>query len=109
MSSMDIEHIRARFLILAAVNVFQPSEKPFLVERLKGRINAQQVEAVLDELLKENRAVEEKGQYRLTRHGSKAIIRGKGRRLRDIYRMKHLFEISQQRGGGDSWTTPRRP
>jgi predicted transcriptional regulator len=109
MSFIDIERIRARFLILETLNVFQPAEKTCLVERLKGRVNAQQVEAILDELVKENRAVEEKGRYRLTRHGYKTIIPGKGRKLRDVYRMKYLFEITQQRGGGDSRTTFRRP
>ena len=106
---VDIEHIRAKLLIAATINIFEPVSKSVLIEKLKNSIEITKIETILDELVKSDMVVKEKDYLRLTHYGYKAIIHGKGRKLRDIYRMKYLFEITQQRGGGDSRTTPRRP
>jgi predicted transcriptional regulator len=109
MASLDLEKVRTKLLVLVMINVHQPVDVPSLLKRLEQKINAEQIETILDELVQEDRVVEERGQYRLTRYGYKAIIPVRGRILRDVHRMKHLFEVTQQRGGGDSRTTLRRP
>lgn len=97
--STDLQMIRAKLLTLLTVNVFQPVDRALLVEYLKSSIDTQQIDCILDELIKENRVTKESDRYRLTYHGGKTIIPGKGRILRDIQRMKYLVKISKQRGG----------
>lgn len=99
MSVEDLEKIRAKLLTLAVVNVLQPVEKSLLAEQLKSRINAEQLDDILSELIKEKRVAKEKRRYRLTSRGMWSTIPGEGRVLRDIYRMKYLARGSRQRGG----------
>lgn len=97
--SPDLQRIRAKLLTLVAVNIFQPAESSLLVEQLKSHIDTEQIDSILDELVKEKRIIEEGSRYRLTYHGGKSIIPGKGRILRDIQRMEYLVQLSKQRGG----------
>jgi predicted transcriptional regulator len=105
----DLDNIRTKLLIVAAINVFQPIDMPSLADRLKNNIDEKQIKTIIDEFIRDGIIVEEKERFRVTKRGYKAILPGRGRELRDVYRMRYLFEITQQRGGGDSRTTLRRP
>jgi len=82
-----------------AINVFQPVERSFLVEQLEPEADTDQIDHILDELIKEKRVAVEKDHFRLTYRGIKSIIPGRGRILRDIQRMEYLVQLSKQRGG----------
>lgn len=97
--STDLQMVRDKLLTLLTINVFQPVERPLLVEHLKSSIDNQRMDCILDKLIKERRVTKEGDRYRLTYHGSKTIIPGKSRTLRDIQRMKYLVQISKERGG----------
>jgi hypothetical protein len=99
MSLEDLEKIRVKLLTLAVVNVLQPVEKSLLAEQLKSRIDAEQLDNILSELIKERRVAKEKKRYRLTSRGMRSTTPGKGRILRDIHRMKYLARSTRQRGG----------
>ena len=99
MSVEDLQKIRVKLLTLAMVNVLQPIEKSLLAEQLKSRINAEQLDDILSELVREKRVTKEKERYRLTSRGMRSIIPAEGRILRDVQRMKYLAQVTRQRGG----------
>ena len=99
MLSHNLQTLRSKILTLVAINVFQPVEKAFLIEQLESIVDTNQIDYIIDELIKEKRVAFEKDHFRLTHKGIKSIIPGKGRILRDIQRMEYLVQISKQRGG----------
>jgi len=99
MLSQNLQTLRSKILTLVAINVFQPVEKSFLIEQLQPEVDTDQIDYILDELIKEKRVAFEKNHFRLTYKGIKSIIPGRGRILRDIQRMEYLVQLSKQRGG----------
>lgn len=99
MSIPMLQRLRDKMFTLMTVNIFQPVEKSLLVDQLKSSIDTEQIDGILDELIKEKRVVKEGERYRLTFSYGKSIIPGRGRILRDVERMKYLARVTRQRGG----------
>ncbi len=99
MLSQNLQSLRSKILTMVAINVFQPVEKTFLIEQLQIEVNTDQIDHILDELIKEQRVALEKDHYRLTYKGIKSIVPGRGRILRDIQRMEYLTQLSSKGGG----------
>jgi len=95
----NVNVVRNKFAILEIINIVQPVRKRSLSKILKTGFTKRDVEITLKELIKEGRVVKESDTYRLTNYGLKTIIPGELRKLRDKYRMHHLYEIWKGRGG----------
>ena len=96
----DWDILRAKLVILLAINIFQPIELESLKRKLKPHIEPHQMDNVLKELIAQNKVAVEKNHYRLTYSGfTKSIVPNRGKFLRDNQRMEHLIQLTKQRGG----------
>ena len=99
-TDIELQRINNKLITLVTINIFQPVEREYLYNKLQSRIDNEQLNSILDELVLENRVVIERQHYRLTVLGYKSIIPNKGRILRDVNRMHYLADMKFRRGGG---------
>ena len=90
--------IKKKAITLFVINVFQPVTVETIHRKLQDEVSLPELQDLLFELNHEGKITEENKHYRLTSIGTKSIIPGKGRTMRDIHRMEYLIEYSKQRG-----------
>ncbi len=100
MSSVYDEYqVENRIKILMAINVLEPITKINLTESLVKIIDQENLSFILTELEDDGLIAIDNGYYRATRLGMSFNVSRRAKKLRDIYRMKHLLSTSKQRGG----------
>ncbi len=99
MTTPTLEVITAKYILLFAINIFQPCKKDMLEANLKKYLDSNSLNELLTQLLQEKRATREGDYFRLTLKGMNSIIPGKGRMLRDLQRMEYLSQFTIQGGG----------
>lgn len=89
---------KTKVTVLFIINIFQPTTLETIHRNMRYEISLPDLQDLLNELHNEGKITEENKHYRLTFIGSKSIIPGKGRTMRDTHRMEYLVEYSKQRG-----------
>ena len=79
--NFDVSYLLAKLNTLFTINVYEPISKDELITKLTSNVDISKIDAILAELIKEKRIVEDGNQYRVTYLGLKSIGKGKGRVL----------------------------